>query len=146
MKSTANKDYNHLSLRVNDKETELLTSIAMENSLYKRDGTPSLSMAIKQLIKDNMNQGSQQNNNIKIMIEQINALIPQLIFNTLFSTKVNSTAIKNEVFNQIYSDTIKSVSRICGQLQENKYEEVYPAKDKKNMTILPIEEYKNTWK
>jgi hypothetical protein len=103
-------------------------------------------MAIKQLIKDNMNQGSHQNNNIKIMIEQINALIPQLIFNTLFSTKVNSTAIKNEVFNQIYSDTIKSASRICGQLQENKYEEVYPAKDKKNMTILPIEEYKNKWK
>ena len=148
-------DDNLITIRVNDTEKRLLEKLAIENNLYKKNNEPSLGLALKSLIKNKLNQESngvnsldiaEDINKIKKLSEQINAVIPQLFFNSSFASNAIVSSLSNEKYDSVYKNTIEKSSQVVGQLQENKYEEVYPAKDKKNMTILPIEEYKNKWK
>ena len=127
-----------------------MNDIARDNKIEKKNNDIDISGVIKFLI-NNYDDTSCQNTDkrideLKVLSEHIHAVIPQLFMRTDFIYKNIISQLNNEDYYKIYKQSIKKSVEVCGQLQDVKYDEVYPAKDKRNMTTLPIEEYKNTWK
>ena len=67
--------------------------------------------------------------------------IPHLIYNTNFTHKFTSKNIESNVeFNRIRNKSLSFTNEICGQIQEQKYNNIYIRNDKNGMSIIPIED------
>lgn len=147
------------SVRLSETEKEYLTKLAHENALLKSNGEASLGMAVKHLIREKIaleNSNDQINIKEKIMhivgmVEQINILIPHLFYNSRFSARVSNTILKansksdSEIL-ELLNEVIENTRNACGQIQNNKYETIYPSTDNRNMQTIPIEKEVNKWK
>lgn len=145
----------HLSFRVTDEELAYLRKVAYENELFKSGTTPSESKGIKHILKQaiineknkNDTSSSEELSHITKLIEQINVLVPHLIHNSKISATCLLGMIKDtETAERIYRNSLKDSAKICGQIQDEQYKEIYIASDKNNMRTIPIEEDKNKWK
>jgi hypothetical protein len=143
---------NQISLKLTDDQESFLNKIAVENKLMKNNNEPSESKALKFLLdefiksaKDNLDQ-SDSMSRIERMIEEINITIPHLVYSTLISAQSSIYNLSDDVISQIKDASVKQSSKICGQIQEEKYEHVYISNDNKQMKTIPIEQDKNKWK
>jgi hypothetical protein len=47
---------------------------------------------------------------------------------------------------ELLNEVIENTRNACGQIQNNKYETIYPSIDNRNMQTIPIEKEVNKWK
>ena len=143
-----------ISINLTKNESKYLEKISIQNGLTISDNNknPSEGKALKFLINKAMTNEKEHHRNennlqyITKLIEQINVSIPHLIFNTTFNYKVVSNELNENIYNQFKTNTINSSYKICGQIQSEKYHNLYISTDNKNMKTIPIEDEKNTWK
>lgn len=142
----------HFSIKVTDKQASYLENLALKERLFKSNGTPSLGKATKKLLDNIINSAElkeQKPVDLKKtneLLEQINVLIPQLIFNGIFSAKAESQRLDDVNYQKIFAATIEKTAAVCGHIQQQTYEHLYVAIDSKNMKTIPIEPGENVWK
>lgn len=152
--TTMNDKHYPVSVRLTASEKEHLERIATTKMLNKKDGSVSLGLALKDLIKTSIltqNNPKQEDytDQLKHLIrinEQANVMIPQLLFNAIFTSKYITSVLDNEKYKQLYQDTMEQLVEKCGQIQQQDYRDIYVSYDQKNMKTIPIEKEKNKWK
>jgi hypothetical protein len=148
------KQKNCISVRFNDEELEYLTQRAKKNKILKSNKTPSIGLAIKRIIRDEMTNKLEQNDDIsnkisylETLVEQINVAIPHLVYNTNFTHQFAAKNMESKVeFCKIKEKSLSFTNEICGKIQEQKYKNIYISKDKNGMSIMPIEDDESAWK
>ncbi|MDA7742191.1 hypothetical protein N8865_01085 [Francisellaceae bacterium] len=148
-----------VAIRPSSLESSFLTKIAIENMLVKKNGEPSLGLAVKHILKEKMIENKQKSNDglkgdiehITNLLEQINVTMPHLVYGSRFSSMYALTMLKNTNLTQsqvtdFKASTLKDTNQICGQIQAQDYQTLYVSQDIKNMKTIPIDEDKNQWK
>ena len=110
-----------ISLRLNEEEVRVLENIAVKNGLVKSDNVPSISKALKYLIRHfNENQQFNARDHTAHMInllEQINIMIPHLVLQTNFASRVQSERLSENDYKALLVKSLQATARLCGQIQ-----------------------------
>ena len=152
-----------VSVRLTEAEKQHLETIASEEMLNKKDGSLSLGLALKNLIKTSMleknnpkkNDLSKENHQklsrIEHMLEQMHVTMPHILYHARYSSSYCNYALRlNKISEpercEFGSRVVENVYQICGDFQGYQYQTIYVSSDNKNMQTMPIEKDKNKWK
>jgi len=153
------KNSEFITIRPSDLETAYLNKIAIENMLVKKNGEPSLGLAVKHILKEKMIENEQKNKqeakgdleHITQLLEQIHITIPHIVhasrFSSMYASKMFKSAnISQDATDKFNENILLGTNKICGQIQEKEYKTLYVSSDLKNMKTIPIDKDKSEWK
>lgn len=143
-----------ISAKFTQKEIEYLEKVANENHLYRgASDEPSIGKAMKELIKwchmndvnisGNMNSKS---NDSTIMLEQIHAIIPNLMYLMRMQLLFAGESLSDEQVAQCKKQAIDFINANCGAFQEIQYNQISPTDDDQGLPKLPIDQRISKWK
>lgn len=141
----------YLSIRLSSREEKFLENIARQHELEKSDGSLSLGRALKKILAEKLEKvasGSPEFDagRTQQLLEQINVMVPQLIFKTTFTNQALAASMEQSALKSVRQEALEQTVKTCGQLQSEKYAHIFVGHDGKNMKTLPIEEEDNQWK
>ena len=142
----------HINLKVTKKQSDFLKKVAMEQDLMKHEDQPSEAKALKYLLdkwiyeEESAAINSDEKTKIQELLEQINILMPQLVFYGLINAKLSASEMNSDTYQQLREIALKETAKVCGHIQKQEYKHLYVANDSKNMKTIPIEEHENKWK
>ena len=134
-----------ISLYLSDVEIDALEDIARDEGFIEKDNKPSLSKAVKHLIRKKIADRDVNLKGMETMLEQIHAMVPQLAYRSILSVLVGANNIDDKDINNLQNTVVKQSINLCGDFQNATYKNVFVKLDRKNMYSLPIDESANKW-
>lgn len=142
-----------VSAKFTQKEIAYLEKIAIDNDLYRGDSeVPSVGKAMKELIKwchmndlkIGSNSASKSDHSDK-MLEQIHAIIPNLMYLIRMQLLFNSDTISDEKVAYCKKSAIDFINANCGDFQQIQYKSISPTQDDQGLNKLPININQSNW-
>lgn len=130
---------------LSDVEIDALEDIARDEGFIEKDNKPSLSKAVKHLIRKKIADRDVNLKGMETMLEQIHAMVPQLAYRSILSVLVGANNINDKDISNLQNTAIKQSINLCGDFQNATYKNVFVKLDRKNMYSLPIDESANKW-
>ena len=143
-----------ISTRLNQKESDYLTKIAIENQLFKGESKDiSTGKAMRDVVKwcqqnnvDIRKNMDSMNNEMQKMIEQIHVAIPNIMYLSRLNILFNANSMEGEEISSHVNKTLEYLNDTCGGFQNVNYNEIHFSVNELGIKQAPIDKEKSSWK